>query len=174
MVMDSNLNEITDIVRSATAKVFSTMLGTDVGAATEEEASAFPPGGEIAAIIGLAGAWTGSGTIRCSTPLACLLSGRLLMTEFAEANDEVFDAMGEIANMVIGNFKDDAAHLLGSLGMSTPTVIHGNDFHTRNVHGQNGAVIAFQCEGEIFEVRLCLAQATAAKEARYEESMAIV
>jgi len=65
-------------------------------------------------LVGFAGQWSGSGTIRCGGELACIISGKFLKAEYNQVNEEVLDAMGEIANMILGNFKDDAAFKFGS------------------------------------------------------------
>jgi len=69
----------------------------------------------------------------------------------------VLDAIGEITNMVIGNFKDAAAPMFGHLALSTPTVIFGRNFRARNLNGQIWTAVPFECAGEIFEVKVCLA-----------------
>jgi len=158
--------EVTALIRANTEKVFATMLGltAEVRSGDWQGADAGQKGG-VVALLGFAGDWRGSGTIRCSGRLACSLSGKLLMTDYGCVNDEVLDAMGEIANMIIGNFKDDAACKLGPLGLSTPTVIYGNNFEARNWNGQSWTGVAFDCEGELFEVKICLVPNGARREA---------
>jgi CheY-specific phosphatase CheX len=72
--------------------------------------------------VGLSGPWVGTGVIICSARLACRLSAALLMYAESVMNDEVLDCVGEITNMIIGNFKTDAEHILGTLTLSVPTV----------------------------------------------------
>jgi chemotaxis protein CheX len=150
-------DEAIALIRSSTERVFSTMLGCEVkiSEATEEQIRAHRKGG-VLAVVGLSGPWKGSGTVRCSGPVACSISGKFLMTEYEIANDEVLDAMGEIANMVIGNFKDDAADKLGPLGLSTPTVVYGINFEARNWNGDSWVNVLFDYEGGLLEVSISL------------------
>jgi len=150
-------DEIAAFIRVNTEKVFSTMLDLPLvpGPAAVEGTLANGEGGVIA-LVGFAGEWSGSGSIRCSDALACSISAKLLLTDFDCVNDEVLDAMGEIANMVVGNFKDDAADKLGLVGLSTPTVIYGNNFQARNFNGQTWTAVPFDCAGETFEVKISL------------------
>lgn len=158
-------DEIAALIRADTERVFSTMLGVEVQAgATSVNAPVDNQNGGVVSLVGLTGNWSGSGSIRCSARLACVISGKMLLAEFDHVNDEVLDAMGEIANMIIGNFKDDAAHKLGALGLSTPTVIHGNNFQTRNWNGQSWIGVPFECDGEVFEVKICLVQGRTPRE----------
>lgn len=150
-------DEVVTLIWANTEKVFSTMLGLEVksSSAPKERVLALRKGG-VVSLVGFAGRWRGSGSIRCSGRLACALSAKLLLTDFEYVNDEVLDAMGEIANMIIGNFKDDAACKLGPLGLSTPTVLYGNNFEARNWNGESWVTVLFDCEGELFEVNISL------------------
>lgn len=149
--------EVIELVCSNTEKVFSTMLGMSVkpSSGTEDGIQALRKGG-VVSLVGFAGRWRGSGSIRCSGCLACSISSKLLLADFECVNDEVLDAMGEIANMIIGNFKDDAAYKLGPLGLSTPTVIYGSNFETRNLNGERRTTVFFDCEQELLEVDISL------------------
>ena len=158
--------EIAELICANTEKVFSTMLGLSLqsGPAGIQRPAAGQDSG-VVCFVGFAGQWSGSGSIRCSDKLARVISGKLLLTEFDSVNEEVLDAMGEIANMIIGNFKDDAAFKLGPLGLSTPTVIYGNNFQARNWNGQSWIAVPFDCLGDQFEVKICLVPSHALQEA---------
>jgi chemotaxis protein CheX len=140
-----------------TEKVFSVMLGMTVKPLPMQvQMSVEGDGNHILSLLGFAGAWTGAGCVCCSSELACKMSGAMLMSEYESVNDEVLDALGEITNMVIGNFKDAAAPMVGQLALSTPTVIFGRNFRARNLNGQVWTAVPFECEGEVFEVKVCL------------------
>lgn len=132
------------------------MVNVDVDAVEVIPPTTRPPGGAVLALVGITGAWSGSGAVSCSGELACLISSRMLMTDFAGVDADVLDAIGEIANMVIGNVKEDLAPELGPLAISTPTVIHGHALQTRGVEGDTSARLTFACEGDILEVCLNL------------------
>jgi len=158
-----NQELIVTAVAKATSEVFSTMLGTEVnlGRPSTERVPNVSDG--VVAFLGLAGRWTGTGMLSCSPNLACRLASQLLMSEYepgSEAvNEEVLDAVAEIANMVIGNVKNILEEELGPMGMSIPTVIFGRNFTTRSVGQGEWTLIPFDCSGERLEVRICLAPA---------------
>lgn len=147
--------EIRRLIIANTEKVFSTMLDLPVQVLDAGHANDLMEGG-VVALVGFAGKWSGSGSVACSANLACLLSGKMLLTTFNQVNEEVLDAMGEIGNMIIGNFKDDAAAKLGTLGLSTPTVIYGQHLQARNWNGNICVAVWFVCAGEVFEVKVSL------------------
>jgi chemotaxis protein CheX len=113
------------------------------------------------AFVGIAGPWMGTGIITCDARFACRLCELLLTTEAPAVNEEVLDAAGEIANMVIGNFKTAAEAVVGSLGLSVPTVIYGRNFTSKSLGNSEWFVLPFECGDDSFEVRICFAPARA-------------
>jgi chemotaxis protein CheX len=150
-------NQIVKHMRLATTEVFTTMLGIELSAGderTELTAPAISDG--VMAFVGLAGPWSGAGVISCSAGLACQVCNGLLMTEIGSVNEEVLDAVGEVANMVVGNFKTAAEEYLGPMGLSIPTVIYGRNFTSRSLGGSSWIVLPFRCGEETIEIRVCL------------------
>ena len=151
-------DRIVEFIRAATEEVFATMLGLEVEPGeprVELESPGITDG--VFAFVGMAGAWTGSGTISCSANFACTLCGQLLMMEACSVNEEVLDAVGEITNMIIGNFKTMAEDLVGPLGLSIPTVIYGRNFTSRSLGRNDWVVLPFHYGKEVMEIRVCLA-----------------
>ncbi|MGJ5818816.1 chemotaxis protein CheX [Paludibaculum fermentans] len=145
------------MIRQATKDVFGTMLGIELEDHPEYLGVTAPgPSEGVLAIVGLAGAWAGSGSFSCSALMAQKISGQLLMQEYAAIDDEVLDAIGEVTNMVLGNVKTVLEEELGPMGLSIPTVIYGRNFTTRSVGKSQWTVVPFQCMGELVEVHLCL------------------
>jgi chemotaxis protein CheX len=153
---------------AATEEVFTTMLGMEVKAGAPYQAkNRTDPIDGVVSLIGLAGAWVGTGSISCSAPFACQLSGRLLMSEFQNVDEEVLDAIAEITNMIIGNFKTSIEERLGPMGLSIPTVVFGRNFSTRSIGTDDWVVVPFECEGGCLEVRACLAPARTPQHVRH-------
>lgn len=143
----------------ATQNVVSTMFGHEIVVGETRCVTSDPgPTSGLAAIIGLAGNYTGSGIVACTEETACHLAGFLLMDEFKTVNEEVLDAMGEIGNMIIGNVKSELETRLGMLGLSTPTVIHGSNFAAWTSGSYPWTVVPFQCDGHRFSVQMMLVE----------------
>jgi chemotaxis protein CheX len=99
--------------------VFATMLGVEVTPGKPYVQKKVPASAEgVMSMIGLAGPWTGAGSIVCSAECACKLASFLLMTEYPAVNDEVLDAVAELTNMIIGSFKTLIEPRTGPLGLS--------------------------------------------------------
>jgi chemotaxis protein CheX len=161
-------NEIVEAVRKATSEVFSTMLGSEVEPLDvhyDDACLAMSDG--VTAIVGIAGPWVGNGMLSCNSSFACRLCEMFLMTEAPAVNDEVLDAVGELANMVVGNFKTEAETIVGPLGLSVPTVIYGQNFTSRSLGTNNWLVMPFKCGDQRLEVRVWFAPASEAAAHRH-------
>lgn len=111
----------------AAREVFELMLGCKL---TVRET---PSGANlnITSMVGLAGKLCGVLSVRCDGKSAALMTSKMLGVEVAKAGAEMSDAMGEIANMVAGNFKNKIPGLGDGCMLSPPTVITGSDYAMR-------------------------------------------
>src|SRR5712692_9671205 len=126
MTQEVHPDQIVSAVRTAASEVFSTMLHLPLEPSEPRQVSDDPSAFDgVMALVGIGGSWTGSGRISCSAPLACKLAGALLMSPYEGVNEDVLDAVAEVANMIIGNVKTIFEERLGPLGLSVPTVIFG-------------------------------------------------
>lgn len=149
--------ELAEAIRASTAEVFSTMLGLElaVGEVFVEKEEAVPASG-VVSIIGLAGAWVGSGSLSCSAQFACKMASHFLQEEYSAVTEDVLDTVAEVTNMVVGNVKTHLENRLGAMGLSTPTVIYGRNFQTRGARNQEWTVVPFSLDGERMCIQICV------------------
>jgi chemotaxis protein CheX len=149
--------DIVSAVKSSVQEVFSTMLNLPLAASAAREEEDEPTNFDgVVALVGIGGSWTGSGRIICTPRLACRLAGALLMAPYEAVDEDVLDAIGELANMIIGSVKTIFEDKLGLLGLSVPTVIYGHNYRTRSSRVHRWTVVVFDCGDEKLEVRFCL------------------
>ena len=157
-------NRITDfaaVIQNMAQQVFSTMLGLELEDATLEPAESYGvPNAGIVAMVGIAGAVSGNVTVRISNELSCILASRLLMTGYPEVNEDVLDAIAELANMIVGGLKTNLEDRFGSMGLSLPTVISADHYVARSPAVGQRFAISFRCPHENgvdrFTVQMCL------------------
>jgi len=150
-------SEIVSAVTRSVQEVFATMLGLRIEPGEPWEEPAVPSGfNGVVALVGVAGAWTGSGRISCSSGFACHVASALLNTPYDAVSEDVLDAVAEVANMVMGNVKTIFEERLGQLGLSIPTVVFGRNYQTRYSGIAEWTVIPFTCDEHSMEVRFCL------------------
>jgi chemotaxis protein CheX len=149
---------IIESVKRSVAQVFATMLGVELGPGElVKVARGSERSGGVVSLIGVAGAWAGSGSVSCSAQMACRICSLMLMTEAHSVDEDVLDAVAEITNMAIGNVKTDLEEHLGPLGLSIPTVIFGRNFQTKTAGTVDWTEVHFDWDGEPLAVKFCLA-----------------
>ena len=80
----------------------------------------------------------------------------MLGVEITVQDNEVLDGVGELANIVMGNLKD-ALEIGGKeVGMTPPTVVHGDNMIVRSRAKQEWLVVPFSTYDAQFEVRIVL------------------
>jgi chemotaxis protein CheX len=155
-----NHEQLTLLIRDAAHNVFDTMLNIPLSDCESYlQPTAPAPEEGVLAFVGLAGRWAGSGAFSCSTASAREISSALLMQECASVDAGVLDAIGEVANMILGNVKTALEDELGHMGLSIPTVIYGRNFVTRSVGDSLWTVVPFNCAASTVSVHLSLAPA---------------
>ena len=101
------------------------MLGCRLEPADAAEHQATP---ELTAMVGLAGSACGILTVCCSNRTAASIADHMLGPENARSEDHIWDALGELCNMIAGNFKNKLSGVDGSCMLSVPTVITGGEY----------------------------------------------
>ncbi|UCC98416.1 MAG: chemotaxis protein CheX [Phycisphaerales bacterium] len=122
MVDEVCLNEA--LLAGAT-EVFETMIFMDVRASDEKEQH--PKGNTLLGSITFTGEMEGCLGICCSVSCAKAIAQNMLGLTKAEELDEaeITDAIGEVANMVMGSVKSRIQETVGNLNVSIPTVVRG-------------------------------------------------
>jgi chemotaxis protein CheX len=111
-------------------EVFQTMLRTKV-APVFEPASALTL--EWTAMVGLTGEMRGVLMFSCDEVSAVRIASKMLGVPLNGPDDQTADAIGEVCNMVAGNFKHKVSGLSERCALSPPSVVTGTDYR---VHRQ--------------------------------------
>ncbi len=114
----------TPLLEVAAREVFELMLSCHLTA--PETLTAEPM--NITSMVGLAGKLRGVLSIRCSAKSGAIMASKMLGEEQDKVGSELPDALGELCNMVAGNFKNKIAGLGDGCMLSVPTVIIGSDY----------------------------------------------
>ncbi len=152
VLSDANLTE--DAVRLSivdiTKGVFSTMVMLDVvdDFPLEEPVKNFHE--TLTSMVGLAGSHSGILAIHCPKTLALRVTSNMLGMEVVEIDEDVNDALGEIANMIGGDVKHIFSPKGGDINLSIPTVIYGSDYMLESMSNSESLVIPFDCGPDRF------------------------
>ncbi len=107
-------------------KTFEVMLGVKPEE-KELEMKESPDGTyDISAIIGISGSGTGAVVMSFPKDVACRLVSRMLGEEITEVDQDVFDGVGELVNIITGNAKRGLVKYgFDNLSVSLPNVVVG-------------------------------------------------
>lgn len=148
--------ELASYVIEATREVFSTMVMMDPkdDYPLEEPVNRFQC--SITGMVGFAGTYSGVISIHCPVALALKMTSNMLGMECDEVNDDLNDAIGEIANMLGGNVKQVLSKGGLDVKLSIPTVIAGEDYTVNSLSDSDCVVIPFHVDDHRFIVGLIL------------------
>ena len=115
------------LLQVASQEVFEMMVGSRV----ETRNPSAPVPFEFTAMVGFAGQMCGRFTMRSSKQSAAVMASKMLGTPLNHDDAQIWDAIGEIANMIAGNFKNKIVGLENRCMLSLPTIIAGSDYKYR-------------------------------------------
>ena len=119
----------------ATTEVFSMMVGATVVAPAPGGCSVLAHVTGVIGVIGITGAVTAIFTLRCSDAAATRVASQMLGISMEESAAQKFDAVGEICNMVAGNFKHKIGYADKCM-LTVPTVVMGGNYRIHSRAGQ--------------------------------------
>ena len=86
--------------------------------------------------------------------VAMSITGSFLGMDVEEVDDDVTDAIGELANMVAGNIKMILDEEGNNVTVSIPSCVHGDEYTMDTVSDSERVVIPFNIESGQFLVEL--------------------
>ncbi len=125
-------------------EVFEIMVGSKLEPVGEHQT---PPRLEFTSMVGLAGRICGVFTLCTSARSATLIASKMLGIEPREADPQTWDAIGEVCNMIAGNFKNKLPDTGEPCMLSVPTVISGGDYNFRPLTDGDSLRVMLAFEG---------------------------
>ena len=110
----------------------------------------------VTGMVGMAGLYTGVLSIHCPLKFALRITANMLGSEPDSVDDDVNDALGEIANMLGGYVKQILSSGGLDICLSIPTVISGEEYTINAMSDDDCVIIPFENQGERFLVSLKL------------------
>jgi len=137
-------------LESSSREVFRMMLGTELGRGSPELGRARNSRrcwDWQAHLCGLL-------SVRCRQESATLIASAMLDLAPNNVADYACDAIGEVANMIAGNFKNKLEGRFRKCMLSVPTVISGADYNFRSLTDAGPLDLRFTFHGLPLEVTL--------------------
>jgi chemotaxis protein CheX len=148
--------ELLSSLMTSTEEVFETMVFKPLVRMPPVEEAAPRKGPNVVATVAFAGHRRGLVAIHSSIDAARNIACAMLGIPENEINGEIPDAMGEVANMVAGTFRNKLAAIEPASAIAVPTVTIGSDFATTYLSAVRRARCPFEMEGQPISVELIL------------------
>ena len=135
---------------AATREVFETMVQVSLHTGTPIDGDALRPRSNVVGTVSFAGSERGLVAFYSTMDCARAIAGALIGGP-VDVEDEIADAIGEVANMIAGTFRNQMASDGAAWAISIPSVTLGSDFYTRYVSNVQRVLCPFRMvDHEIF------------------------
>jgi CheY-specific phosphatase CheX len=130
---------------SEQARIAGEVFGVMADIVVQPSGRSWPPKEEIVtAAIYFTEPWKGAMVLECVLPLAFEFTARLMSVPLPTSVDaDVCDSLGELVNMIAGNFK---ALMPPQTGISIPSVVKGRDYILQLRGSRTLSQIVFETE----------------------------
>ena len=108
----------------------------------------------VTAMVGLAGTFNGLVSIHVPSEMALFFTSSMLGMDVEDIDDDVRDALGEIANMITGSFKQHLSKGGADVKLSTPSVVTGSEYVITSMASENSFNLLFSTDDEWFMVNV--------------------
>ncbi len=140
----------------STVEIFTSMVMMDLSVSEEVVEQVGKIKDSITGVIGLAGTHKGVLAIHIPNNVAFAITSNFLGMEVDEINEDVEDAVGELANMLGGNIKTILSEKGRDIALSLPSTITGSEYDFQPTKESEKLLIKFTTEAGDFMVELLL------------------
>jgi chemotaxis protein CheX len=146
--------DVGQAIIDGTEEIFSTMLMVELEVGEPIEGSGGEIESNLTSMLGLGKDITGMLAVHCPATVAKDITGTFLGLDVDELDDDVKDAIGEIANMVAGNLKIFFQEHDKNIELAIPTTVVGKSFRTAGMSRAKRIAVPFTMNGATFLVEL--------------------
>lgn len=143
------------IIESA-KEIFSSMMMMEIAVNGQQTTKSMALKESISGVIGLAGTHKGVLAIHIPNKVAMAITSAFLGMNVDEMNEDVEDAVGELANMLGGNVKSILSENGRDISLSLPSTITGQDYDFQPTKEAERIIIPFRCDAGEFAIDLQL------------------
>lgn len=157
MLEGDQLNSFTEInekLIESTIEIFTGMVMMDVTVAGEPLKTMGSLKKSITGMVGLAGTHKGVLAVHFPKQVALAVTSSFLGMDVEEINEDVQDAIGEIANMLGGNLKTILSDRGKDINLSLPSTIYGDEYAFSSQAEVDQVILPFQAPAGIFYVEV--------------------
>ncbi len=144
--------EISEKIIESAKEIFSTMLMMEISVHGDTMTKNVLLNESISGVIGLAGTHKGVLAIHIPYKVAMAITSSFLGMDVDEINEDVKDAVGELANMLGGNVKSILSESGRDIALSLPSTITGQQYDFQPTKETERIIIPFRCDAGGFTI----------------------
>ena len=148
----NSFTEIREKLIEATIEIFTGMVMMDISPTDEPAEKTRTLKKSITGMVGLAGTHKGVLAVHFPNEVALAVTSNFLGMDVGEVNEDVQDAIGEIANMLGGNLKTILSDRGRDIQLSLPSTIFGDEYTFSSQAESDRIVLSFQSPNGMFYV----------------------
>lgn len=141
-------------IAGATQEIFETMIMMEATAGEPQQEAAKTYQCTVSGMVGLAGTFKGMIAIHTPDKVAMAITGNFLGMDVDEVNEDVTDAIGELANMLAGSIKLVLSDKGKDITLSVPSTISGEEYTINCVAETDRVIMPFSTDAGNFLVEL--------------------
>ena len=150
----NSFTEINDKLIESTIEIFTGMVMMEVAVAGTPLTKLGPLKKSITGMVGLAGTHKGVLAVHFPQEVALAVTSNFLGMEVEEINEDVQDAIGEIANMLGGNLKTILSDRGKDIQLSMPSTIFGDEYAFSSQAEGDQVILPFTAPSGVFYVEV--------------------
>lgn len=148
------MENLPEKITTSVHEIFASMVMMDIVPGAPIQGEINPLQNTITGMIGLAGTHKGMMAIHLPETLAKRVTGNFLGMEVEEVDNDVQDAIGELANMLGGSIKAILSDNGKDIKLSMPSTICGQEYRFQSHYDGESVVVPFIAEESQFLVEL--------------------
>lgn len=141
-------------IAEATQEIFETMIMMEAIAGEPQMVAAKTYHCTVSGMVGLAGTFKGMIAIHTPDQVAMAITSNFLGMDVDEVNEDVTDAIGELANMLAGSIKLALSDKGKDITLSVPSTISGEEYTINCVAETDRVIMPFSTDAGNFLVEL--------------------
>lgn len=148
--------DISEKIIESAKEIFSSMVMMEISVSGDNMTKSVTLIESISGVIGLAGTHKGVLAIHIPNKVAMAITSSFLGMDVDEMNEDVEDAVGELANMLGGNVKSILSENGRDINLSLPSTITGQQYDFQPTKEAERIIIPFRCDAGEFTIDLQL------------------
>ena len=145
--------ELSQQLSEVTQEIFQSMLSLEIapGEAMNEFSNSYS--NTVSGMVGMTGLYKGALAIHASLEVAKKITSQMLFMDVDEVDEDVLDAMGEMANMLAGNMKAALSSNGKDIELSVPSAVTGEKYSLDIKNSGEHLIVPFTTDIGSFSVQ---------------------